>query len=154
MEVPNRFWSLGPQLAVTLLDFGARRAEVERAEAAYDQTVASYRQTVLDGLREVEDALVQLRVLDEEVGVQREALESAQESLRLIENQYRAGMVDFLSVATVQTTALNNERTHLGLLGDRLLASVQLIAALGGGWDSSRLEDPALTTGSSQGQTR
>ncbi|MGN2624283.1 efflux transporter outer membrane subunit [Stutzerimonas balearica] len=154
VEVPNRFWSLGPQLAVTLLDFGARRAEVERAEAAYDQTVASYRQTVLDGLREVEDALVQLRVLDEEVGVQREALESAQESLRLIENQYRAGMVDFLSVATVQTTALNNERTHLGLLGDRLLASVQLIAALGGGWDSSRLEDPALTTGSSQGQTR
>lgn len=147
IEVPNRFWSLGPQLAVTLLDFGGRRAEVERAEAAYDQTVASYRQTVLESLREVEDALVQLRVLGEEAEVQREALESAQESLRLIENQYRAGTVDYLSVATVQTTALNNERTNLGLLGDRLLASVQLIAALGGGWDSSLLQgEPPLAT--------
>ncbi|HAW62501.1 MAG TPA: RND transporter, partial [Pseudomonas sp.] len=107
-SVPNRFWSLGPQLALTLLDFGSRRAELERAEASYDQTVANYRQTVLDSFREVEDYLVQLRVLEEEAVVQREALEAAQESLRLIENQYRAGTVDFLSVATVQTTALNN----------------------------------------------
>ncbi|PNF48930.1 RND transporter [Stutzerimonas frequens] len=139
-SVPNRFWSLGPQLALTLLDFGSRRAELERAEASYDQTVANYRQTVLDSFREVEDYLVQLRVLEEEAVVQREALEAAQESLRLIENQYRAGTVDFLSVATVQTTALNNERTNLTLLGDRLTASVLLIAALGGGWDSAQLD--------------
>lgn len=139
-SVPNRFWSLGPQLALTLLDFGSRRAELERAEASYDQTVATYRQTVLDSFREVEDYLVQLRVLEEEAVVQREALEAAQESLRLIENQYRAGTVDFLSVATVQTTALNNERTNLTLLGDRLTASVLLIAALGGGWDSVQLD--------------
>ncbi len=141
-SVPNRFWSLGPQLALTLLDFGSRRAELERAEASYDQTVATYRQTVLDSFREVEDYLVQLRVLEEEAVVQREALEAAQESLRLIENQYRAGTVDFLSVATVQTTALNNERTNLTLLGDRLTASVLLIAALGGGWDSQQLDQP------------
>ncbi len=140
ISVPNRFWSLGPQLALTLLDFGARRAELEQAEASYDQTVANYRQTVLDSFREVEDNLVQLRVLAEEAVVQREALEAAQESLRLIENQYRAGTVDFLSVATVQTTALNNERTNLALLGDRLTASVQLIAALGGGWDEAQLD--------------
>jgi len=139
-SVPNRFWSLGPQLALTLLDFGSRRAELERAEASYDQTVANYRQTVLDSFREVEDYLVQLRVLEEEAVVQREALEAAQESLRLIENQYRAGTVDFLSVVTVQTTALNNERTNLTLLGDRLTASVLLIAALGGGWDSAQLD--------------
>ncbi|MCD1638281.1 efflux transporter outer membrane subunit [Pseudomonas stutzeri] len=146
-SVPNRFWSLGPQLALTLLDFGSRRAEVERAEASYDQTVANYRQTVLDSFREVEDYLVQLRVLEEEAVVQREALEAAQESLRLIENQYRAGTVDFLSVVTVQTTALNNERTNLTLLGDRLTASVLLIAALGGGWDAQQLEqDPLLST--------
>ncbi|WP_309109541.1 efflux transporter outer membrane subunit [Pseudomonas sp. Q2-TVG4-2] len=145
ISLPNRFWSLGPQLAVTLLDFGSRRAELEAAEASYDQTVATYRQTVLDSFREVEDNLVQLRVLAEEAVVQREALEAAQESLRLIENQYRAGTVDFLSVATVQTTALNNERTNLALLGDRLTASVQLIAALGGGWDIERLEyEPGL----------
>lgn len=145
ISLPNRYWSLGPQLAVTLLDFGARRADLEQAEAAYDQTVATYRQTVLDSFREVEDSLVQLRVLAREAVVQREALEAAQESLRLIENQYRAGTVDFLSVVTVQTTALNNERTNLTLLGDRLIASVQLIAALGGGWEEAALEqDPAL----------
>lgn len=149
ISVPNRFWSLGPQLALTLLDFGARRADLEAAEASYDQTVANYRQTVLDSFREVEDNLVQLRVLAEEAVVQREALDAAQESLRLIENQYRAGTVDFLSVATVQTTALNNERTNLALLGDRLTASVQLIAALGGGWDEAQLEqEPIFKTSS------
>ncbi|EWC40898.1 efflux transporter outer membrane subunit [Stutzerimonas stutzeri] len=146
-SVPNRFWSLGPQLALTLLDFGSRRAELERAEASYEQTVANYRQTVLDSFREVEDYLVQLRVLGQEAVVQREALEAAQESLRLIENQYRAGTVDYLSVATVQTTALNNQRTNLTLLGDRLTASVLLIAALGGGWDSQQLDqEPVPST--------
>lgn len=151
-EVPNRFWSLGPQLALTLLDFGGRRAELERAEAAYDQTVATYRQTVLDSFREVEDYLVQLRVLGDESVVQREALEAAQESLRLIENQYRAGTVDYLSVVTVQTTALNNERTNLTLLGDRLLTSVQLIAALGGGWQIEQLQqEPVLLNERGQG---
>lgn len=146
-EVPNRFWSLGPQLALTLLDFGGRRAELDRAEAAYDQTVATYRQTVLDSFREVEDYLVQLRVLGEEAVVQREALDAAQESLRLIENQYRAGTVDYLSVVTVQTTALNNQRTNLTLLGDRLVTSVQLIAALGGGWQIEQLQqEPALSS--------
>jgi NodT family efflux transporter outer membrane factor (OMF) lipoprotein len=146
-SVPNRFWSLGPQLAMTLLDFGGRRADLEAAEANYDQTVANYRQTVLDSFREVEDNLVQLRVLAEEAVVQQQALEAAQESLRLIENQYRAGTVDFLSVATVQTTALNNERTNLMLLSDRLAASVQLIAALGGGWNEEMLQtEPVISS--------
>jgi NodT family efflux transporter outer membrane factor (OMF) lipoprotein len=140
ISLPNRFWSLGPDLAVTLLDFGGRRADLEAAQASYDQTVARYRQTVLDSFREVEDNLVQLRVLAAEAVVQRQALEAAQESLRLIENQYRAGTVDFLSVATAQTNALNSERTYLTLLGDRLNASVALIAALGGGWDATALE--------------
>lgn len=145
ISLPNRFWSLGPQLAVTLLDFGGRRADLEAAEANYDQTVANYRQTVLDSFREVEDNLVQLRVLAAEAVVQRQALEAAQESLRLIENQYRAGMIDYLNVATVQTSALNNERTYLALLGDQLAASVQLIAALGGGWEESQLDfEPIL----------
>ncbi|AZZ45331.1 RND transporter [Pseudomonadaceae bacterium SI-3] len=147
ISLPNRFWSLGPQLAATLLDFGGRRADLEAAEANYDLTVANYRQTVLDSFREVEDNLVQLRVLAAEAVVQRQALEAAQESLRLIQNQYRAGTVDFLSVATVQTSALNNERTYLTLLGDQLAASVQLIAALGGGWEETQLDfEPLLET--------
>ncbi|MDP2245731.1 MAG: efflux transporter outer membrane subunit [Pseudomonas sp.] len=134
VSLPNRFWSLGPQLALSLFDGGARRAELERSEAAYDQTVAQYRQAVLDSFREVEDYLVQLRVLEQEVVFQEQALDAARESLRLIENQYRAGAVDFNSVVNVQATALSNERSNLALLGSRLTASVQLIAALGGGW--------------------
>lgn len=141
VDLPNRFWSLGPQLALTLFDGGARSAELERSEAAYDQTVAQYRQAVLDSFREVEDYLVQLRVLEQEAVIQQEALDAARESLRLIENQYRAGTVDFNSVVSVQATALNNERTALSLLGTRLNASVQLIAALGGGWQIANVGD-------------
>lgn len=140
ISTPNRYWSLGPQMALTLLDFGSRRAQERLAAANYDQVVATYRETVLQGLREVEDYLVQLRVLAEEAAVQQEALAAARESLQLMENQYRAGVVDYLDVATLQTNALNSERTALGLHGSRLTASVLLIAALGGGWDD---EPPA-----------
>jgi NodT family efflux transporter outer membrane factor (OMF) lipoprotein len=136
VSLPNRFWSLGPDLALSLFDGGARRAELERSEAAYDQTVAQYRQAVLDSFREVEDYLVQLRVLEQEAVFQQQALDAARESLHLIENQYRAGAVDFNSVVNVQATALNNERSNLTLLGSCLTASVQLIAALGGGWQA------------------
>ncbi|NBA97683.1 efflux transporter outer membrane subunit [Pseudomonas sp. R5(2019)] len=136
ISLPNRFWSVGPQLAMTLFDGGQRSAEVERTEAAYDQTVAQYRQTVLDGFREVEDYLVQLKVYEQEAGVRQEALDSARESLRLTNNQYKAGLIAYLDVVNVQTTALSNERTVLNLLQGRLIASVQLIAALGGGWDA------------------
>lgn len=141
LELPNRFWSLGPQLALTLFDGGARQAELERTEASHEQTVAQYRQVVLDGFREVEDYLVQLRVLEQEALVQREALDAARESLRLVQNQYKAGTEDFNAVVTVQATALANERTNLSLLGSRLTASVQLIAALGGGWQVEALQD-------------
>lgn len=141
ISLPNRFWSVGPQLALTLFDGGRRSAESERVEAAYDQTVAQYRQAVLDSFREVEDYLVQQRVLGREAEVQDQALEAARESLRLIENQYRAGTVDYNSVVNVQATALSNERSALTLLGSRLTASVQLIAALGGGWDVQQLEE-------------
>jgi len=73
--------------------------------------------------------------MENEQVVQRRALESARESLRLIQNQYKAGLVDYLSVAVVDATALNSERNALSLLGTRLVASVNLIVALGGGWD-------------------
>lgn len=97
--------------------------------------MAKYRQTVLDGFREVENYMVQLKVLEDEAGVSNEALESARESLRLTQNQYKAGLIAYLDVVNVQATALSNERTVLTLLQTRLVASVQLIAALGGGWD-------------------
>ena len=138
IELPNRYWSVGPQLALTLFDAGKRSAEVDRTVAVYDQTVAKYRQTVLDGFKEVENYLVQLKVYGDEAVVRQEALDAARESLRLTENQYKAGLIGYLDVVNVQTTALSNERSVLTLLQGRLVASVQLIAALGGGWDVGR----------------
>ncbi|WP_437882080.1 efflux transporter outer membrane subunit [Pseudomonas sp. LRF_L74] len=135
ISTPNRFWSIGPQFAMTLFDAGRISAQVEQAEASYDQTVAQYRQTVLTGLREVEDYLVQLAVFEREALVQQQALDAARESLRLILNQYKAGTVAFTDVVSVQTSTLANERTRLSLQGNRLTASVQLIAAMGGGWN-------------------
>lgn len=137
ISVPNRFWSVGPKLSLPLFDGGQRSAEVDRNEAVYDQTVAKYRQTVLDGLREVENYLVQLKVLGDETVVQQQALESARESLRLTNNQYKAGLIAYLDVVVVQATALNTERSVLNLQQSRLIASVKLIAALGGGWDGN-----------------
>ena len=134
ISLPNRFWSVGPQLAMTLFDGGRRSAEVDRTVAVYDQTVAQYRQTVLDSFREVEDYMVQLKVYSDEAVIRDEALQAARESLRLTENQYKAGVIGYLDVVNVQTTALSNERSALSLLEGRLVASVQLIAALGGGW--------------------
>ncbi|MDY0206624.1 MAG: efflux transporter outer membrane subunit [Pseudomonas sp.] len=134
ITLPNRFWSIGPQFAMTLFDAGLRRSKTEQAEARYDQQVARYRQTTLQAIGEVEDALVQLNVLEQEIIVQREALDASQDTLRLTENQYKAGFVDFLAVTSAQTTVLNSERTLLNLLGTQLTASVQLISALGGGW--------------------
>lgn len=135
ISLPNRFWSVGPQLAMTLFDGGQRSAEVDRSEAAYDETVAKYRQTVLDGFREVENFLVQLKVLQDEAVVRQQALDAARESLRLTQNQYKAGLIAYIDVVVTQAAALSNERSNLDLLQSRLIASVQLIAALGGGWD-------------------
>jgi NodT family efflux transporter outer membrane factor (OMF) lipoprotein len=140
ISVPNRVWSIGPQLALTLFDGGARSAQVESAEAGYQQTVAQYRQTVLDSFREVDDALVQLQVLEQEAVVQQAAVNAAREALQLLTNQHQAGTIDYNSVVNVQTSALNNQRSALTLLGNRLAASVQLIAALGGGWQASEIE--------------
>ncbi|VVP67967.1 efflux transporter outer membrane subunit [Pseudomonas fluorescens] len=135
ISLPNRFWSVGPKLNLPLFDGGIRSAEVDRTEAVYDQTVAKYRQTVLDGFREVENYLVQLKVYEDEAAVRQEALDAARDSLRLTENQYKAGLIAYIDVVVVQATALSNERNVLNILQNRLIASVQLIAALGGGWD-------------------
>lgn len=150
LTAPARFWSLGPALAMTIFDGGAREAQVEQARASYDAQAAAYRQAALTGLREVEDYLIQLRVMESEQVVQRRALESARESLRLIQNQYKAGLVDYLSVAVVDATALSSERNALSLLGNRLTASVNLIVALGGGWEPPAPE--AQAQGSAQAQ--
>jgi NodT family efflux transporter outer membrane factor (OMF) lipoprotein len=141
LSASNRAWSLGPDLALTLLDFGRRSAANTQAEAAYDQTVASYRQTVLDGLQEVEDNLAALRILEEEAVVQADAVRLARESVLLTTNQYKAGTVSYLNVVTVQASQLSNERTSVSLLGRRLNAAVGLIRALGGGWTAAEIAE-------------
>jgi efflux transporter, outer membrane factor (OMF) lipoprotein, NodT family len=133
LTAPARFWALGPALALTLFDGGARRAALEQARAAFDVQAISWRQTVLNAVQEVEDLLVLLRISGQEQVTQGRALESARETLRLTQNQYEAGMIDYLSVVQAETTALNTERSALSLLEERLSASARLAAALGGG---------------------
>jgi len=140
VDAPNRLWSLGSAFAMPLFDGGRIRSRVKQAEAAYEQTVADYRQSVLQAFREVEDALVALAVLEREYDVQQQALAAAQESLRLIDNQYRAGTVDYNSVINVQTSALSSERSLLELKSSQLSASTALLKALGGGWEQSLLQ--------------
>ncbi|MBA4416914.1 MAG: RND transporter [Syntrophus sp. (in: bacteria)] len=135
---PGRFWSVGPAAAATLFDGGLRRSQSDQAWAAYDATVASYRATVLTAFREVEDNLAALRILEEEARVQDQTVQAAQQVANISMSQYQAGTVSYLNVIVAQSTALANERTALGLLGRRLIASVLLVKALGGGWISEK----------------
>ena len=144
ISAPFRYWSIGPALAATLFDGGARSAEIERAMAAYDEQVANYRQTVLTAFQETEDALAMLRVLESEIEAQRQVTALAEENETLVTNRYRAGMVSFLEVAVAQNTTLSARRSLLDLEGSRLDASVQLMAALGGGWDGELEPQAAL----------
>ena len=135
LTAPARFWALGPALALTIFDGGARRAAVEQERANFDVQALSWRQTVLVALQEVEDLLVQLRVMGLEQVTQGRALQAAREALQLTRNQYDAGLIDYLSVVQTETAALSTERAALNLLAERLNASARLITALGGGWE-------------------
>lgn len=132
---PSRLWSIGTTLAETIFDGGLRSAQTAQARAAYDANVANYRQTVLNGFKEVEDNLAALRILEQEAIMQDAAVKAAQESVKISTNQYKAGIINYLDVVTVQTIALNNERTAIDILSRRMTASVLLIKALGGGWE-------------------
>jgi len=135
----SRTWSVGPSLSQTLFDFGRRGATLESSQAAYDATVASYRQTVLAAFQEVEDDLASLRYLSEEAGQQQEAVAAAQEALSLEMQRYRAGTDSYLNVITTQIIALNDEQTAITILQRRMTAAVDLVKALGGGWDAATL---------------
>ena len=133
---PTRFWSLGAALAQPLFDAGLRSAQKAQAVATYDEQVATYRQTVLAGFQEVEDNLAALRVLEEEATLQDEVVQAARQAVELTTNQYQAGVVSYLNVINAQATLLANQRTAASILGRRLTASVDLIKALGGGWNA------------------
>lgn len=138
-SLSNFTWSIGPQLAYTILDFGARKARVQQARAQYDQTVANYRQTVLTAFQAVEDQLSALRILEQEQALRLAAEQSARQSEQIALNQYQAGQTTFTTVVTAQVQSLQAQQTTLNVLGARLTASVSLIQALGGGWTQSDL---------------
>ncbi len=136
---PSRFWAVGPQLGQTLYDAGRRRAQLASVTAGYDINVADYRQSALTAFREVEDNLASLRVLEQESAKQHEATVAAETSVQLATNRYKGGLVTYLEVITNQELALANERAEVDLIRRRMTASVLLIKALGGGWDTSKL---------------
>ena len=141
IQASNRLWSFGPELAETLFDAGLRRAQVAQARAAYEASVDNYRQTVLTSFEQVEDDVVTLRVLEQQSGIEDAAVRAAREAETLTLNQYKAGTVPYSSVITAQTTRFAAEETALAVLSSRLQGSVNLIEALGGGWDQSMASD-------------
>jgi NodT family efflux transporter outer membrane factor (OMF) lipoprotein len=139
IQGPSVVWSAGPSAVLTLFDVGRRRAVTDEARAGYDFAVASYRETVLTGFQQVEDSLAGLRILEQEAGVQDVAVKAAERSLDLSNIRYTGGVTSYLEVITAQNAALADEVTAVNLLGRRMASAVQLIQALGGGWDRSSL---------------
>ena len=136
---PSFLWSVGPVVAQTIFDAGATHGRVQEAGANYDATVANYRQVVLTAFQQVEDDLSGLRILENEAVAQDRAVTSANRSLDISTNQYKAGTVDYLTVITAQATALNDQITAVNIRTRRMTTSVLLIEAVGGGWNTSKL---------------
>lgn len=136
---PSRFWSVGPSLAETLFDAGLRHATVQQFQGQYDLAVANYRQTVLTGFQQVEDDLAALRILSQEIQQQNTAVQSAERNLKVATDRYRLGIDPYLNVITAQTLLLSNKETLVNLKNQQITSSVQLVEALGGGWDKSQL---------------
>jgi len=131
---PSHVWALGPSVNLPLFTGGRTRAQLAATRAAYDGTVANYRATVLTAFQEVEDELSAQRLLAAQFGAQNAALAAARHTLDIANHRYQGGLATYLDVATAQSTALTNERTVVQLAGQRLVAEVALIKALGGGW--------------------
>ncbi len=140
---PSLFWAVGTSMTQPLFDGGRIHAQSEASRAAYDASVASYRQTTLTAFQQVEDNLAAIRILNGEALQQHEAVGSADNSLRIFTNRYIGGEDAYLQVITAQTAALFNERNDVDIQRRRMEASILLVKALGGGWDTSQL--PVLT---------
>jgi len=140
---PSRFWSVGASLSETIYDAGLRRATVQQYVAAYNADVAGYRQTVLTAFQQVEDNLAAERIMSKEIEQQEQAVESAKKYLELALARYETGVDQYLTVLTAQTTLLADQQQLSTLRTQSMTASVQLIEALGGGWDVSQLPTPA-----------
>jgi NodT family efflux transporter outer membrane factor (OMF) lipoprotein len=134
------FWAVGANVAETVISSGRRRAQVDFAKSGYGASVANYRQTVLTAFQEVEDSLSGLSVLAEAAETQQQAVEASQRALKIANDRYTGGLVTYLDVINAQETYLDAQRLATQILGQRLVTSVSLVKALGGGWDSSSLQ--------------
>jgi NodT family efflux transporter outer membrane factor (OMF) lipoprotein len=139
LEWPSRIWSVGPGLAQTIFDAGARRATVQQYQAAYDATVANYRQTVLTAFQQVEDNLAALRILAQVIQQQDEAIDSAGRNLQEAQVRYQAGLDPYLNVIAAQTALLTGQQVVVSFRAQQMVAGVNLIKALGGGWAASKI---------------
>ena len=136
---PSRVWSVGTSLAQTIFDGGSRRATVQQFQATYESTVANYRQTALTAFQQVEDNLAAVRILSQVIQEQDAGVEAARRTLGEADVRYRSGIDPYLNVITAQTALLNAQESALTYRQQQITASVQLIKALGGGWDVSQL---------------
>jgi NodT family efflux transporter outer membrane factor (OMF) lipoprotein len=140
---PSRFWSIGPSASETIFDAGLRRATVNQYIEVYNSDMAGYRQTVLTAFQQVEDYLAAVRILSQQVQQQQAATQSAQQFVDLETARYETGVDPYIDVVTAQTTLLSDQQTLASLHTQEMTASVQLIEALGGGWDTTQLPTPA-----------
>jgi outer membrane protein, multidrug efflux system len=138
-SIQSTFWAIGANVAESIFTGGARRAQVQFAQAGYDATVANYRGTVLQAFREVQDSLTGLTILDQAFQSQQQAVDASRRNLDIATNRYKGGLVSYLDVVTAQQTLLTNEQELAILQGQKLVTSVLLVKALGGGWDASSL---------------
>jgi NodT family efflux transporter outer membrane factor (OMF) lipoprotein len=144
---PSRFWSVGPSFSQPIYN-AALSAELHQYVAIYNADVASYRQTVLAAFQQVEDYLAQTRILSQQIQQQRGAVDSAQTALTLEMGRYQTGIDPYLDVVTLQNTVLSDQQTLASLQIEQMTGAVELVEALGGGWDTSQLPTPAQVTAS------
>jgi NodT family efflux transporter outer membrane factor (OMF) lipoprotein len=139
MNVQSTFWAVGANVAESIFTGGSRRAQVQFAKAGYDASVASYRDTVLNAFREVQDDVTGLTVLEQAKQSQQQTVDAARRTLDIATSRYVGGLVSYLDVVNAQQNLLNNEQELATIHGQRLVTSVLLVKALGGGWDASSL---------------
>jgi outer membrane protein TolC len=130
-------WSLGAAASEPILDGGLRSAQLDAARATYWQSVATYRQTVLVAFQQVEDELAAIRILSRQLAVSHQAVIDAREAVRVYTNQYNAGTVDLTTLVTGEVTLLADRESELTVRQNLFLASITLIEALGGSWDTT-----------------
>ncbi len=140
---PSRFFSIGPSIAQTIFNGGLYRAELHQYTAVYNADLAAYRQTVLSSFQQVEDYLAAVRIYSQGIQRQQEAVKSSQEYLDLALSRYQTGIDPYLNVLTAQTIVLSDQQTLVTLQINQMVAAVNLVEALGGGWDRSQLPTPS-----------